>query len=131
MASIFESSCITIAATKATGHAEGLHVEEDSRSMLERLTSTELGHGIPEDIVVLLSYPPRSEVPQWDSDGPVRQDGNDWHYLLELGSFRNDFSVVFFISRSPNWFGSLGAASFAIAGNTTMGKPTTWNFEHW
>lgn len=83
MASVFENCLLTIAATKASGHQEGLHTEEDEEPVyLECIPASELGHGLIDDIWVRLADPNSREViNHWHDSTNAKENEEEWPLL--------------------------------------------------
>ncbi|KAI8656883.1 HET domain-containing protein [Fusarium sp. Ph1] len=90
MASIFENCLLTIAATKAFGHQEGLHTEEDEEAIyLECIPGSELGHELMDDIWVRLAYPNRGEaINHWHESTNAKENEEEWPLLTRAWVFQ-------------------------------------------
>ncbi|KAF5025123.1 hypothetical protein F66182_2824 [Fusarium sp. NRRL 66182] len=70
MATIFENAFLTVAATKAKGHQEGLHPEDQEKNAcLDRIPAFDLGNGVVVDIWARLSYPNnKTGIQHWHTE---------------------------------------------------------------
>lgn len=88
MANIYENAFLTIAATKANGHEEGLHSDGESRTvLLERIPAQEIGHGLSEDVYVRLEYQDEGRIRHWDIRSPD-QHHEEWPLLTRAWVFQ-------------------------------------------
>ncbi|KAK7422558.1 hypothetical protein QQX98_001581 [Neonectria punicea] len=90
MATIYENAFLTIAATKAKGHNEGLHIKgEGERVHINRIPASEIGHGIPEDVYVRLAYSAPGGIKHWDvPSGPDQEHDDEWPLLTRAWVFQ-------------------------------------------
>ncbi|KAH6889762.1 heterokaryon incompatibility protein-domain-containing protein, partial [Thelonectria olida] len=89
MANIYENAFLTIAATKANGHEEGLHPNGESRTVyLERIPAHEIGHGVSEDVYVRLEYQDKGGIRHWDIQSPDQQHEEEWPLLTRAWVFQ-------------------------------------------
>ncbi|RSM08593.1 hypothetical protein CEP52_004608 [Fusarium oligoseptatum] len=89
MASIYENSLLTIAATKSSGHQEGLHAEEEETVYLECIPASEQGHGLINDIWVRLADPNKREIiNHWHESTNAKENEEEWPLLTRAWVFQ-------------------------------------------
>ncbi|KAH7152835.1 heterokaryon incompatibility protein-domain-containing protein [Dactylonectria macrodidyma] len=88
MATIYENAFITIAATKAKGHEEGLHHSEEIEMYMDCIPASEIGHGINEDVYVRLNYDSQGGIKHWDIPDFGESQDQEWPLLTRAWVFQ-------------------------------------------
>ncbi|KAF5011725.1 hypothetical protein FDECE_2185 [Fusarium decemcellulare] len=110
MANIYENSYLTIAATKASGHHEGLHPESEIREThIERIPASTIGQSVSQDIYVRLDLSNRyyrNRVQHWSSIGTEQLNAHEWPLLTRAWVFQERLlspRMLHFASRELVW----------------------------